>query len=88
MYVTKVYIKKADYFISEDDYKVLKANVPQNALEEIKMLKAMSEKYPNGIEELSIISKDFRDFLIAKRKYVLEMFKKSKDYVFTVGGEK
>lgn len=52
------------------------------------MLKVMSEKYPDGIEELSIISRDFVDYLVKKRQYVAEMFKKSKDYVFTVGGEK
>ena len=52
------------------------------------MLKVMSEKYPDGVEELSIISKDFMEFLVTKRKYVPEMFKKSKDAVFTVGGER
>lgn len=88
IYITKVYIKKGDYYISEDDYKILKSNVSTDALEEIKMLKAMSKKYPDGIEELSIISKDFRDYLISKRRYVIDMFKKSKDFVFTIGGEK
>lgn len=88
VYVTKLYIKKGDYFISNEDYKLLSSNVSPAQLEEIKMLKVMSEKYPDGIEELSIISKDFVEFLVTKRKYVREMFKKSKDVVFTVGGEK
>ena len=88
VYITKTYVSKGDYFISEQDYKLLSANVSPTQLEEIKMLKVMSEKYPDGVEELSIISKDFMEFLVTKRKYVPEMFKKSKDAVFTVGGER
>ena len=88
VYVTKVYIKKGDYYIDEQAYNLLSKSVSPTDLEEIKMLKVMSEKYPDGIEELSIISRDFVDYLVKKRQYVAEMFKKSKDYVFTVGGEK
>ena len=88
VYITKVYIKKGDYYISPEDYKILSGNVSPSTLEEIKMLKVMSEKYPDGMEELTIVSKAFVEYLVTKRKYVREMFKKSKDAVFTVGGEK
>jgi hypothetical protein len=88
VYITKVYIKKGDYYISPEDYKLLSANVSPSTLEEIKMLKVMSEKYPDGMEELTIVSKAFVEYLVTKRKYVRDMFKKSKDEVFTVGGEK
>ena len=88
VYVTKDYIKKGDYYLSNEDYKLLINNVPSDKVAEIKMLKAMSEKYPDGVEELSIISKDFMEFLVSKRKYNPAMFKKSKDVVFTVGGER
>lgn len=88
VYITKVYVKKGDYYISPEDYKLLSANVSPSTLEEIKMLKVMSEKYPDGMEELTIVSKAFVEYLVTKRKYVRDMFKKSKDEVFTVGGEK
>ena len=88
VYITKDYIKKGDYYLSNEDYKLLINNVPSDKVAEIKMLKAMSEKYPDGVEELSIISKDFMEFLVSKRKYNPNMFKKSKDAVFTVGGER
>ena len=88
VYITKFYIKKGDYYLSNEDYKLLINNVPSDKIAEIKMLKAMSEKYPDGVEELSIISKDFMEFLVSKRRYNTEMFKKSKDTVFTIGGEK
>lgn len=88
VYITKDYIKKGDYYLSNEDYKLLINNVPSDKIAEIKMLKAMSEKYPDGVEELSIISKDFMEFLVSKRRYNTEMFKKSKDAVFTIGGEK
>lgn len=88
VYITKDYIKKGDYYLSNEDYKLLINNVPSDKIDEIKMLKAMSEKYPDGVEELSIISKDFMEFLVSKRRYNTEMFKKSKDAVFTIGGEK
>lgn len=88
VYITKVYIKKGDYYISPEDYELLSANVSPSTLEEIKMLKVMSEKYPDGMEELTIVSKAFVEYLVTKRKYVRDMFKKSKDKVFTIGGEK
>ena len=88
VYITKGYIKKGDYYLSNEDYKLLINNVPSDKIAEIKMLKAMSEKYTDGVEELSIISKDFMEFLVSKRRYNTEMFKKSKDAVFTIGGEK
>ena len=87
VYVTKGYIPASHYYISESDYKLLARNVNEQTLEEVKLLKVMAEKYPNGIEELSIISKDFKDYLCSKFQYPDDFFKKSKDKVFTVGGE-
>ena len=87
VYITKGYIPASHYYISESDYKLLARNVNEQTLEEVKLLKVMAEKYPNGIEELSIISKDFKDYLCNKFNYHEDFFKKSKDKVFTVGGE-
>ena len=87
VYITKGYIPTSHYKISESEYNLLSRNVSSETLEEIKLLKIMSEKYPDGIEELSIISKDFKDYLVAKFNYVEDFFKKSKDKVFTVGGK-
>lgn len=87
VYITKGYIPTSHYKISEQEYNLLARNVSTETLEEIKLLKVMSQKYPDGIEELSIISKDFKDYLVKKFNYVEDFFKKSKDKVFTVGGK-
>ena len=103
VYVTKDYIKKSDYYLSQRDYNTLHKQVAENLKGEIDMLYAMSQKYPDGIEPLSIISKDFFQYLISKRQYPTEMFKKtetertpfeqtsfqkSKDKVLTLGGQR
>lgn len=103
VYITKDYIKKGDYFLSQRDYNTLHKQVAENLKGEIDMLYAMSQKYPDGIEPLSIISKDFFQYLISKRQYPTEMFKKtetertpfeqtsfqkSKDKVLTLGGQR
>ena len=87
VYITKGFIPPIHYKISDSEYNLLSRNVSSETLEEIKLLKIMSEKYPDGIEELSIISKDFKDYLVSKFNYVEDFFKKSKDKVFTVGGK-
>lgn len=88
VYITKEYISKNDYYISQNDYDILISNVDESLKPEIDMLWAISQKYPDGIEELSIISGELYEYLIKKRNYNPENFKKSKDKVFTLGGEK
>ena len=103
VYITKDYIYKKDYYLSKQDYDMLHKQVPENLKGEIDMLYAMSQKYPDGIEELSIISKEFYNYLISKRRYDASMFKqtatdrtpyeqtafqKSKDKVVTIGGQR
>ena len=88
VYVTKVFIRKSDYFISADDYEMLMKSGREDDKETIKYLREVSRKHPDGIEELSIISQFFYDYLLKYRGYSVEQFKKSKDKVFTQGGEK
>lgn len=88
VYITKTYVKKSDYYINDSDYELLSRNVSGEDLQQIKMLLAISKKYPDGIEQLSIISEKFFEFLTKKRNYHYQLFKKSKDQVFTIGGEK
>ena len=103
VYITKDYIYKKDYYLSRSDYDTLHKQVPESLKGEIDMLWVMSQKYPDGIEPLSIISKEFFQYLISKRQYPTEMFKqtetdrtpfeqssfqKSKDKVVTIGGER
>lgn len=88
VYITKRYIYKTDYYLSTEDYNTLHRQVSEEVKPEIDMLYAMSQKYPDGIEELSIISEKLYEYLVTKRNYPKEMFKKSKDKVVTLGGEK
>ena len=88
VYITKDYIYKKDYYLSKSDYELLHKSVEEKDKAEIDMLYAMSQKYPDGIEPLSIISEKLYKYLVTKRKYNTEMFKKSKDTVFTLGGER
>lgn len=88
VYVTKTYIKKSDYYISGEDYNILMKSGRDEDKETIKYLYEMSKKFPDGIEELSIISQFFYDYLLLHRGYSQEQFKKSRDKVFTQDGEK
>lgn len=88
VYITKDYIYKKDYYLSKSDYDLLHKSVEEKDKPEIDMLYAMSQKYPDGIEPLSIISEKLYKYLVTKRRYNTEMFKKSKDTVFTLGGER
>lgn len=88
VYITKDYIFKKDYYLSKSDYELLHKSVEEKDKPEIDMLYAMSQKYHDGIEPLSIISEKLYKYLVTKRRYNTEMFKKSKDTVFTLGGEK
>ena len=56
VYITRGYIYKTDYYLSTEDYNTLHRQVSEEVKPEIDMLYAMSQKYPDGIEELSIIS--------------------------------
>ena len=88
VYVTKVSIPAVDYYISEKEFAVLEANCKSADKELLCHLKDISRKYPNGIEELSIITGQLYDYLILRRGYKQDQFKKSKDKVVTEGGEK
>ena len=88
VYITKTFIKKCDYFISHEDYNMLLKSAREEDKNIIKYLYEMSKKHPDGIEELSIISQFFYDYLLKHRGYSADQFKKSKDKVFTESGQK
>ena len=88
VYVTRKYIPKSAYFISHDEFDIMVQNCKTVDRDLICYLKDVSEKYPDGIEELSIISDTLYRFLVNRRGYNPEWFKKSKDKVITEAGEK
>lgn len=88
IYVNKVPVAINDYYISEKDYETLKNNCREGDKELICLLRDMSEKYPNGIEELCVIPGWFYEYLVERRNYDKDAFKKSKDKIATEGGEK
>lgn len=87
VYVCKVAIPRNDYYISEKEFEMLEKNCAEVDRELLCHLKDISKRYPDGIEELSIISGFLYEFLISKRGYVKEQFKKSKNQIVTEGGE-
>ena len=88
VYVTRVPIPAVDYYISESEFNKLEANCKKADKELLCHLKDISRRYPDGIEELSIISGMLYEYLIIRRGYQQCQFKKSKDKVVTEGGEK
>ena len=88
VYVTRKFIPKASYFISHEEFDILEQNCKDADRDLLCYLKDVSERYPDGIEELSIISGTLYKFLINRRGFKPENFKKSKDKVVTEGGEK
>lgn len=88
VYVTKVPIPPIDYYISDKEFEVLEANCKDADKDLLCHLKDISRRYPKGIEELSIITGQLYDYLILRRGYKQDQFKKSKDKVVTEGGEK
>lgn len=88
VYVTKVRIPAIDYYISEKEFAVLEANCKQADKDLLCHLKDISRRYPDGIEELSIITGMLYEYLVLRRGYNKDQFKKSKDKVVTEGGEK
>lgn len=88
VYVTKVPIPKAAYYISHEEFDIMEQNCKQADRDLLCYLKDISEQYPCGIEELSVISGILYKFLVNRRGFKPEQFKKSKDKVFTMNGEK
>lgn len=87
VYVTKVQIPKRDYYISENDFEMLRDKCKQADKELICYLRDISIRFPDGIEELSIINGYLYEYLVTRRGYNKEQFKKSKNKVVTEGGE-
>lgn len=88
VYVTRRHIPKSAYFISHDEFEVMMQNCKKVDQDLLCYLKDVSERWPDGIEELSIINDTLYKFLVNRRGYKPEWFKKSKDKVVTEGGEK
>lgn len=87
VYVTRVQIPKRDYYISDEDFKMLKERCKQADKELICRLHDFSKRFPDGVEELSIINWWLYEYLITRRGYNKDQFKKSKNKVVTEGGE-
>ena len=87
VYVTKVRIPTIDYYIHEREFEILLKNCPDIDRELLCHLKDLSIRFPHGIEELSIITGFLYEFLITKRGYSKDQFKKSKNQIVTEGGE-
>lgn len=88
VYVCRVPISKDDYYISEEDYKMLRDKCSKADKPLIEYLRDFSKEHPNGLEELEIISGVLYDYLVLRRGYKQENFKKSRDKIVTEGGEK
>lgn len=69
VYVTRVPIPAIDYYLSEKEFEELNANCKDADKELLCHLKDMSRKFPNGIEELSIITGMLYEYLIIRRGY-------------------
>lgn len=87
VYVTRKPIPRKDYFISEDDFNMLKDKCKKVDKDLLCYLRDISRRYPEGIEELSVISGVLYEFLIESRGHNKDDFKKSRDKVVTEGGE-
>ena len=87
VYVTRVYIPKKDYYISEKDFEMLNTHCKEGDKEVICKLRDISIRFPDGIEELSVISSFLYEYLVTRRGYNKDQFKKSKNKVVTEGGE-
>lgn len=93
VYVTKKYIDKEDYYITDAEFKEYQKLPDFNNSkfgDIICARKDASFKWQNGIEEFSIITGLLYEYLILdlEGKYTKDDFKKSKDAVVTQGGEK
>lgn len=88
VYVCRVPVSKDDYYISDKDYEMLKEKCSKADKALIEYLHDFSREHPNGLEELEIINGVLYDYLILRRGYSKDNFKKSKDRIITEGGEK
>lgn len=88
VYVTRVNIPKKAYYVSPKDFEILSENCKNADKDLLCYLRDVSIQYPCGIEELSVISGTLYNFLILKRGYKPEQFKKSKDKVVTEQGKR
>lgn len=87
VYVTRKPISKFDYFISESQYNMLIDKCRKIDKNLLCYLRDISIRYPDGIEELSVISGILYEYLVEQRGHNKDDFKKSKDKVVTEGGE-
>lgn len=87
VYVTLKPIPRGDYFISEADFQMLQDKCRKLDRDLLCYLHDVSHKYPEGIEEYTVISGVLYEYLVEKRGYSKDDFKKSKDNVLTLGGE-
>lgn len=88
VYVCRVPIPPEDYFISDKDYEMLKTQCAKADKHLIEYLHDLSKRYPNGIDELEVITGYFYEYLVLRRGYKEENFKKSRDKIVTEGGER
>ena len=88
VYVTRKSIPKSAYYISHEEFDVMVENCKQADKDLLCYLKDVSDEYPCGIEELSVISGILYKFLVNRRGFKPEDFKKSKDKVVTEAGER
>lgn len=88
VYVTKVPIPAIDYSISEKEFEHLSNNCSEADKQLLCHLRDITKRYPDGIEELSIITGVLYDYLILRRGYNKDQFKKSRDKVITEGGQR
>lgn len=87
VYVTRKPINRNDYFISEADYNMIKDKCKKVDKDLLCYLRDISMRYPNGIEELSVISGILYEYLVEQRGHNKDDFKKSRDKEVTEGGE-
>lgn len=88
VYVTRVPIPLSDYGISDKEFEILKTQCKEGDKCLICYLHDYTKRHPGGIEELSVISGIMFKYLVTRRGYDPNDFKKSKDKVVTEGGER
>lgn len=87
VYVTLKPISRGDYYVSEEDFKIIQDKCRKVDRDLLCYLRDISRQYPEGIEEYTVVSGVLYEYLVEKRGYTKDDFKKSKDKVLTAGGE-
>lgn len=87
VYVTLKPISRGDYYISDEQFKMLQDKCKKVDRDLLCYLHDISHQYPEGIEEYTVISGVLYEYLVENRSYTKDDFKKSKDKVLTLGGE-